>query len=130
MKLFNLKMAESGSIAEHLNKFNTLTSQLESVEINFGDKIRALALLSSLLEAWDGLVMAVSNSCGTRALKFDDAVGVLLSEEARRKSSGSAETSGSALSVDRRGRSINREKKKKWQVQIHIRENSKSRGVR
>ena len=37
MKLFNLKMAESESVAEHLNKFNTLTSQLESVEINFND---------------------------------------------------------------------------------------------
>jgi len=34
-RLFNLKMANSGSVAGHLNEFNTLTSQLESVEINF-----------------------------------------------------------------------------------------------
>jgi len=54
---------------------------LESIEINFDDEIRAMALLSNLPEAWDGLVMAVSNSCGTRTLKFDDMVGVLLSEE-------------------------------------------------
>ena len=65
-KLFNLKMTDSRSIGGHLNKFNTLMSQLESVEINFEDKIRALVLLSSLLEAWDGLMMAVINSCGTR----------------------------------------------------------------
>ena len=39
-------------------------------------------------------------------------VGVLLSEEAHRKSLGSVETSGSALSVDQRGRSGNRDKKK------------------
>ena len=45
-------------------------------------------------------------------MKFDNAVGVLLSEEARRKSSGAAETSGSFLSFERRGRSMNREKKK------------------
>ena len=50
-KLFNLKMAESGSVAEHLNEFNTLTSQLESVEINFDDEIKALVLLSSMPEA-------------------------------------------------------------------------------
>jgi len=56
--------------------------------------------------------MVVSNSCGTGNLKFDGVVGVLLSEEARRKSSGLAETSGSALSVDRRGTSGNRDKKK------------------
>ena len=37
-------------------------------------------------------------------LKFDDVVGVLLSEEARRKSSGAAETSGSALNTYERGR--------------------------
>jgi len=47
-KLFNLKMTDSESVAEHLNEFNTLTSQLESVEINFYDEIRALVLLSSL----------------------------------------------------------------------------------
>ena len=41
-------------------------------------------------------MMAMSNFCGTGTLKFNDAVGVLLSEEARMKSSGSAETSGSS----------------------------------
>jgi len=57
-------------------------------------------------------VMVVSNSCGTKTLKFNDAVGVLLSEEAHRKSSGSTETSGSTPSVDQRGRLVNRDKKK------------------
>ena len=33
-KLFNLKMTDSESVVGHLNEFNTLTSQLESVEIN------------------------------------------------------------------------------------------------
>jgi len=37
-KLFNLKMADIRSITEHLNEFNMLTSQLESVEINFKEK--------------------------------------------------------------------------------------------
>ena len=112
MKLFNLKMADNESISGHLNELNTLTSQLELVEINFEDEIRALVLLFSLPKGWDGLVMAVRNSCGTETLKFDDVVGVLLSKEARTKSSGSAETSRSALSVDRKGRSENRDKKK------------------
>ena len=30
-KLFNLKMADNESVTEHLNEFNTLTSQLESI---------------------------------------------------------------------------------------------------
>ena len=33
-KLFNLKMAENASVAQHLNKFNTITNQLSSIEIN------------------------------------------------------------------------------------------------
>ena len=37
MKLFNLKMADSESVAEHLNEFNMLTSQLKSVRIKFDD---------------------------------------------------------------------------------------------
>ena len=73
--------------------------------------------------------MTVSNSCETKILKFDDAVGVLLSEEARKKSSKSAETSRSALSVDRRGRSTKREKNGKSKSKSR-RRNSKSRGVR
>ena len=35
--LFNMKMSEGGSIVDHLNEFNTLTSQLNSVKVNFDD---------------------------------------------------------------------------------------------
>jgi len=42
---FNLKIIDNKSIVEHLNEFNTLTSQLESVEINFYDEIRVPVLL-------------------------------------------------------------------------------------
>ena len=41
-KLFNLKMAENASVAQQLNKFNTITNQLSPVEIDFDDEIRAL----------------------------------------------------------------------------------------
>ena len=45
-------------------------------------------------------MIEASNFYGTRILKFDDMVGVLLSEEACEKSFGSTKTSVSALSVD------------------------------
>ena len=44
-KLFNLKMVENALVAQHLNKFNTITNQLLSVEIDFDDEIRALIVL-------------------------------------------------------------------------------------
>ena len=37
-KFFNLNMTDDGNVAGHLNEFNMLTSQLESVEINFKEK--------------------------------------------------------------------------------------------
>ena len=107
--LFNMKMSEGGSITDHLNDFNTVTNQLSSVGVNFDDEVRALLILCSLAESWDGLVMAVSNSVsGSSTLKFDDVIGVILSEEMRRKSTG--DTSGNALTVEIRGRQRERGK--------------------
>ena len=80
-RLFNMNMSEGGSIVDHLNEFNTITSQLSSVKVNFDDEVRALLILCSLPESWNSLVMAVSNSVSSsNNLKFDDVVGVILSE--------------------------------------------------
>ena len=46
--LFNMKIAEGGYVADHLNVFYILTSQLSSVGINFDEEIRALLILCSL----------------------------------------------------------------------------------
>ena len=73
--------------------------------------------------------MAMSNSCETETLKFNNVVGVLLNEEARRKSSGWLRHRD-ALSVDRRWRSRNRDKKKNGRSKSKSgRGTSKSRGA-
>ena len=51
-KLFNLKMAENASVAQHLNEFNTITNQLSFVEINFDDEIHTLIVLAFLSNNW------------------------------------------------------------------------------
>ena len=120
-RLFNMKMSKGGSVADHLNDFNTVTSQLCSVGVNFDDEVRALLFLCSLPKSWNGLVMAISNFVsGSSTLKFDDVVGAILSEEMRRKSSG--ETSGNALSAESRGRKMERGKSSGYR--------SKSRKIR
>ena len=79
--LFNMKMSEGGSVADHLNEFNIVTSQLSSVGLTFDDEVRALLFMCSLPEIWNGLVMAISNSVSrSSTLKFDDVVGAILSE--------------------------------------------------
>ena len=100
-RLFNMKMSEGGYVVDHLNEFNIITSQLSSVKVNFDDDVRALLILCSLPERWNSLVMAVSNFVSSsNTLKFDDVVGVILSEEMQRKIIGY--TLGNALTMERR----------------------------
>ena len=66
--------------------------------MNYDDEVKDLLILCSLPESWNGLVMVVSNSVsGSNTLKFDDGVGVILSEEMRRKST--CDTSGNAFTM-------------------------------
>ncbi|RVW17179.1 Retrovirus-related Pol polyprotein from transposon TNT 1-94 [Vitis vinifera] len=102
-KLFNLKMAENASVAQHLNEFNTITNQLSSVEIDFDDEIRALIVLASLPNSWEAMRMAVSNSTGKEKLKYND-IDLILAEEIRRRDAGETSGSGSALNLETRGR--------------------------
>ena len=107
--LFNMKMSEGGSVVDHLNDFNTVTSQLSYVGVKFDYEVRALLFLCSFPESWNGLFMAISNSIsGSSTLKFYDVVSAILREEMQRKISG--ETSGNALSVESRGRRMERGK--------------------
>jgi hypothetical protein len=101
-RLFNKKMSEGRSVTDHLNEFNTVTNQLIYVKVDFDDEVRALLILCSFPERWNGLVMVVSNFVSdSNTLKFDDVVRVILSEEMRWKSTG--ETSGNALNMENRG---------------------------
>ncbi|RVX12493.1 Retrovirus-related Pol polyprotein from transposon TNT 1-94 [Vitis vinifera] len=107
-KLFNLKMAENASVAQHLNEFNTITNQLSSVEIDFDDEIRALIVLASLPNSWEAMRMAVSNSTGKEKLKYNDIRDLILAEEIRRRDAGETSGSGSALNLETRSRGNNR----------------------
>ena len=85
-RLFNMKMSKGVSVANHLNEFNTLTSQLSSVKVNFDDEVRSLLILCSLPESWNSLVMDVSNSVPTsNTLKFDDVLVLLLARKCKEK---------------------------------------------
>ena len=77
-----MKMSKGGSVADHLNEFNTITSQLSYVKVNFDDEVRALLILWSMPKSWNSLVMAISNSVpSSNNLTFDDVVVIILSEE-------------------------------------------------
>ena len=66
-----------------MNAFNTVVSQLVSVDIKISDEDKCISLLCSLPDSWDSLVVAIGSN--TTALKFEEVVSSLLSEEMRRK---------------------------------------------
>ncbi|KHN15606.1 Retrovirus-related Pol polyprotein from transposon TNT 1-94, partial [Glycine soja] len=78
--LFNLKMGEGISVTDHINEFNTILAQLESVQIKFEDEVKALILLSSLPDSWAATVTAVSSSTRENTLKLSDIRDLILSE--------------------------------------------------
>ena len=65
-----------------------IVSQLNSVDINFEDEIKALILMSSLPESWDTVIAAISNSCGSEKLMFDEIRDVVLSESIHKQEVG------------------------------------------
>jgi hypothetical protein len=74
-KLYHLRMEDGDSMTEHLNAFNTLVSQLCSVN-------KCITLVCSFPESWDNLVVAIGSTTQS-TLKYEDVVASLLSEEMR-----------------------------------------------
>ena len=50
--LYNLRMRDGDSVAEHLNAFDTVVSQLVFVEIKISDEDKCIGLLCSLPDSW------------------------------------------------------------------------------
>ena len=116
-KLYHLRMEDGDSMVDHLNFFNTLVSQLISIDINMEEEDKCITLLCSILYSWDNMVVAIGSST-KYTLKFENIVASLLSEEMRRKSMENHSTD--ALSV-RLGHTKERGKS--------TRGRSKSRGI-
>ena len=70
-------------MAKHLNAFNTVVSQLVSVEIKILDEDKCISLLCPLPDLWDSLAVAIGSN--TTSLKFEEVVSSLLLEEIRQK---------------------------------------------
>eukprot|EP00253_Pinus_taeda_P017465 PITA_17465 len=107
-QLYGLRMKEGTLIFDHLNAFNTLLVQLQSIEVKIPFEDKAITLLCSLPESWDHFVTSISLS-SSETIEFDDVVASLLSEETRRRSHSETSTS-EAMMV--RGRSKERRPRK------------------
>ena len=82
-QLYSLRMKEGTKIADHLNTFNTLLVQLDSIEVKFDSEDKDVTLLCSLPESWDHFITSISLT-SSESPEFYDVVGALLSEETRK----------------------------------------------
>jgi hypothetical protein len=78
-----MRMSDGISVTKHLNVFNTVLSQLFSMDIKITNEEKCIILLCSFLDSWDSLVMAIGSNTTTLAL--EDMVSSFLSEKMRRK---------------------------------------------
>eukprot|EP00253_Pinus_taeda_P022165 PITA_22165 len=82
-KLYNLRMKHGDLVTEHMNIFNTMVSQLASVDIKISDEDKCISFLCSLPDSWDSMVIAIGSNAAT--LQFYEIVSSLLTEEMRQK---------------------------------------------
>jgi hypothetical protein len=82
-KLYLLRISEDSSIIENLNVFNTIISQLSSMDIKITEEEKCIIILCSFPYSWDSLVVAIGSNSITLAL--EDVVAYPLSKEMRRK---------------------------------------------
>ena len=69
-------------MTEHLNSFNTLVSQLGSVNITIEEEDKCITLLCSFTDSWDNLVVEIGSTTQS-TLKYEDVFASFLSEEMR-----------------------------------------------
>jgi hypothetical protein len=82
-KMYLLRMSDGSSVTKNLNVFNTILSQLSSMDIKITEEEKCISLLCSFTISWDRFVMSIGSN--TTALVLEDMVSSLLSEEMRRK---------------------------------------------
>jgi hypothetical protein len=68
-KLYLLRMSDGSSVTEHLNDFNTVLSQLSSMDIKIIDEEKCINILCSFPDSWDILVMDIGSNTTTLALE-------------------------------------------------------------
>jgi hypothetical protein len=67
-KLYLLRMSEGSSVTGHLNSFNTIISQLSSVDIEIIEEDNCIILLCSFPNSWGSLIMAIGSNTTTLSL--------------------------------------------------------------
>lgn len=75
-------MGDGGYVVEYLNAFNNIMTQLISIRVKMDEEDHSMALLCTLFDSWDNLVMAIESI--VKKLVLDEIMVALLLDEVRR----------------------------------------------
>ena len=75
-RLFGLQMTEEVDFNQHLDEFNKITTELDSLEVKIEEKGKALLLLTSLSSSFDNIMTTLL--FGKEILRLDEVVVALL----------------------------------------------------
>lgn len=101
-QLFNLKMIEGGSLAEHISTFKELVNNLENMDVQYEDEDLALFLLSSLPESYSHFRDTIIYS--RDVLVLDEVYTALDSKEKMKHITGGYSSDAKAEGLNARGK--------------------------
>ena len=82
-QLYSLRMSKGGDLVIYIQKFNQVSSEVISLDVKIDEEDRALLLLCSLPDSYDGLITTLVYEKET--LNYEEVVGVLRPNEQREK---------------------------------------------
>ena len=83
MKLYELRLKERGSFADHLDEFNRLRTELKAIDAKIPKEDKSIVLLVSLPSSYEH--PRTTLMYGKDTLGFDEVVASLLSHETLRR---------------------------------------------
>jgi hypothetical protein len=83
--LYELKMAESSDLSQHINVFNQVIRDLKRVDVKFEDEDKALMLLNSFPVSTTYENWVTTLTWGKESLELEDVTGALLAFHQRKK---------------------------------------------
>lgn len=113
-QLYAFQMTEGANFIKHLDEFNRLTMELDSIRVKIKEEDKAIILLVSLSSSYEHLKTTLI--FGKDTLGLDEVVAMLISHEVMKKKESGKHLEGNAMvasendwgrgrSNDRRGRS-------------------------
>jgi len=118
-RFYRFQLKKRLSIAEHMNNYTKLLTDLVNGDVDIVEEDKTLILLNSLPdEEYETFVLTLIN--GKQSLNYNDVAAALVNYEVRRKDKQSSSSNTSAKTLVVRGRSSNQKGK-------DIRRRSKSR---